>query len=75
MTGNHFDSMIHTRIKLHSNNDMWMIPLTSLVESYFIIYTKNYCEQDVYNRYADDRTVYVIDPMSIWGDKFLAPLL
>ena len=38
LTHNHFDSTIHTRIKLHFNNDMWMIPLTSFVTPCFVIY-------------------------------------
>ena len=41
LTDNHFDSTIHTRIKLHSDNDIWMIPLTSLVAPCFVIYNKN----------------------------------
>ena len=38
LSDHHFDSIIHTRITLHSDNDMWMIPLTSLVKPYFVIY-------------------------------------
>ena len=44
---------------------MWMITLTSLVEPYFVIYNKNYCDQDTYNRYTDDRTAYVVNTMSM----------
>ena len=40
LTDNHFDSTMHTRIKLQSDNDMWMIQLTSLVEPCFVIYKK-----------------------------------
>ena len=40
LNDNHFDSTIHTRIKIHSDNDMWMISLTSLVEQCFVIYNK-----------------------------------
>ena len=31
LTDNHFNSTNHTRIKLHSDNDMWIILLISLV--------------------------------------------
>ena len=75
LTDNHFDSTIHTRINLHSDNDMWMIPLTSLLAPCFVIYTKNYYEQDMYNRHSGDRTAYIVNPMSMCGDKLLAPSL
>ena len=47
LADNHFDSTIYKRIKLHSDNDMWMISFTSLVAPYFVIYNKSYCEQDM----------------------------
>ena len=75
LTDNHVDSTIHIRINLHSDNDTWMISLTSLVAPCFVIYIQNYCEQDIYNRHADDRTAYVVNPVSISGDKLLASLL
>ena len=40
LTDKHFDFTTHTRIKLYSNNDMWMIPLIYLVEPCFVIYKK-----------------------------------
>ena len=70
LTDSHFDSIMHIRIKLHYDNDMWMIPLASLVEPCVVIYSKNDYEQDIYNRYADDRTAYVGNPMSMWGINF-----
>ena len=72
---NHVDSTTRTLIKLHSDNDIWMIPLTFLVEPCFVIYTKKYCEQGMYNKHTDDRTAYVVNPMSMWGNVFLEPLL
>ena len=54
---------------------MRMITLISLLEPCFVFYNKNYCEKDMYNRHTDERTAYVVNPMSMWGNIFLAPLI
>ena len=59
LTDNHFNSTTHTR----------------LVEPYFVVYNKNSCEQEMYNRHTADRMAYIVSPMIMWGDTFLAPLL
>jgi hypothetical protein len=75
LTDNHFDSKIHTRINLHNDDDVRIVPLTSLVAPYYVIYNKNYCEHnDQHDVYTDDRTAYIVKPMSKWGDMFLPPL-
>jgi hypothetical protein len=75
LTDNHFDSKIHTRIKLYNKDDVWIIPLASLVAPCYVIYNKNYCEHnDQHDVYTDDRTAYIVKPMSKWGDMFLPPL-
>jgi hypothetical protein len=75
LTDNHFDSKIHTRIKLYDDNDVWIVPLTSLVAPCYVIYNKSYREHnDQHNVYTDYRTAYIVKPMSQWGDMFLPPL-
>ena len=65
LTDNHFDSKIHTRIKLHNDDNVWIVPLALLVAPYYVVYNKNYCENnDQYDVYTDDRTAYIIKPMS-----------
>ena len=74
LTDNHFDSKIHTRIKLHNDDDVWIGPLTSLVVPYYAIYNKNYYEHnDQDNVHTDDRKAYIIEPMRKWGDMLLPP--
>ena len=43
LAGSH--SKIHPRIKLHYDTYIYVVPLSSLVGPYFIVYNKNYCEK------------------------------
>ena len=69
-TDDHFDSCITKRVKLHSDNDIWMVPLTALVGPCFVVYNKNYCVSQDNDVIVDDRTEYVVEPMRKWGDLF-----
>ena len=71
-TDYHFDSCITKRVKLHSDNDIWMVPLTALVGPCFVVYNKNYCVSQDNDVIVDDRTAYVVEPMKKWGDLFLS---
>ena len=72
LTDYHFDSCITTRVRLHSDNDIWMVPLTALVGPCFVVYNKNYCVSQDNDVIVDDRTAYVVEPMRKWGDLFLS---
>jgi len=71
ITDSHFDSVITKRLKLHSDNDIWMVPLTTLVGPCFVVYNKNYCQSQNNDIIDDDRTAYIVEPMAKWGDLFL----
>lgn len=71
MTDSPFDLVIIKRDKLHSHNDIRKIPLTTLVGPCFVVYHKHYCQSQDIEVIADDRTVYVIEPIQLWGDLFL----
>ena len=71
LTDYHFDSCITTRVRLHSDNDIWMVPLTALVGPCFVVYNKNYCVSQDNEVIVDDRTAYVVEPMKKWGELFL----
>ena len=55
----HFQSSIATRVKLHDDKDMWMVPLSTLVGPCFVVNNKNY------NGDMKD------EPMSEWADEFI----
>lgn len=65
ITDSHFQSAIATRVKLHNGKDIWMVPLLTLVGPCFIVYNKNYNGNK-----RDDRTGYVVKPMSEWANEF-----
>ena len=72
LTNAHFTSKIITRIQLHSDDEVWMVPLSTLVSPCFVVPNKDYCANETHHdTYADDRTAYIIKPMSAWGDMFL----
>ena len=53
----HFGSKIHTRINFHDDDDVWMVPLTSLIGTWYVIVKKNYCDSNVVDdRYIDNMT-------------------
>ena len=72
LTHAHFTSKILTRIQLHSDDEVYMVPLSTLVGPCFVVPNKDYCADEIlHDTYADDKTAYIIKPMSAWGDMFL----
>ena len=72
LSDDHFDSRIGTRLKLHSDSDMWLVPVKCLVGPCFVIYNKKYIVDVTREDMIDDRTAYVIEPMKNWASKFLS---
>ena len=71
----HFDSSIITRVKLHDDNEVYMVPLSTLAGPCFVVYNQNYTSSKSSNsNVIDDRTAYVVKPMREWGDEFLPSL-
>ena len=62
----HFQSVITTRVKIHDDKDMWVVPLSTVVGLCFVVYSKDYN-----GNLKDDRTGYVARPMSQWAGEFL----
>ena len=63
LTDDHLTSDIITRIKLDQER-IWLVPLAALVKPCFVIYNKNYCEQQNDNDACEhDSTAYIIKPM------------
>ena len=74
LTNSHFDSSILTRIKLHDDKDVFLLPLDSLYAPCFVVTNKNYIDSvGNNNTIDDDRTAYVVKPMCEWADEFLPP--
>ena len=71
LTDAHFDSKILTRIRLHDDNDTWMVPLSTLVGPCFVVYNKDYTKTTNDNMHMDDRTAYIVEPMAKREDSFL----
>ena len=74
LPNNHFDSQILKRIKLHNDNDLWIVPLSTIVGPFFVVYNKNYGNPENINGNQGEATAYIIEPMKNWGEAFL-PLL
>ena len=64
ITDSHFHSTITPHVKLHDSKDIWMVPLSTLVGPYFVVYNKSYNGNN-----RDDRTGYVVKPMSEWDHE------
>ena len=73
LTDSHFDSSIITRVKLHDDKDVWMLPLSTLLGPCYTVYNKDYISSTE-ERIIDDRTAYVVKPMCDWADEFLPPI-
>ena len=71
LTNNHFDSQILKRIKLHNDNDLWIVPLSTIVGPCFVVYNKNYGNPENINGNQGEATAYIIEPMKNWGEAFL----
>ena len=72
LTDSHFDSSIITRVKLHDDKDVWMLPLSTLLGPCYTVYNKDYISSTE-EQIIDDRTTYVVKPMCDWADEFLPP--
>ena len=48
-----------------------MAPLSTLAVSCFVVYNKDYTKTANNNMHIDDRTAYIVEPMTTWGDLFL----
>ena len=72
LTNSHFDSSILTRIKLHDDKDVFLLPLESIYAPCFVVNNNNYVDSvGSNNAIDDDRTAYVVKPMNEWADEFL----
>ena len=61
----HFDSKIHTCIKLHEDRNVCMVPLTPLVAPCYVIVNKNYCDSNVVDDiYTDATKSYIVYRMN-----------
>ena len=67
----YFDSNILTRIRLHDDSDTCMVPLSTLVGPPFVVYTKDYNKTTNDNLRMDDKTAYIVEPMTKRRDSFL----
>ena len=56
LSDSHFDSKIGIWLKLHSDNDMWLIPVKALVGPCFVVYNKKYIAEINNETLVDDRT-------------------
>ena len=63
LTYYHFDSKIHTRIKLYDDDDIWMVPLTSLVAPCYVIVNKNYYDSN----FADSIYIHMKGQLTLYA--------
>ena len=74
MTDNHFDSQIHTWIKLtKEEEDLWTVPLSVIVGPCYVVRNRDYVKIGNNGDINDDLTAYVVRPMSQWANQFLPP--
>lgn len=71
LTDFYFYSVITICVKLHADNAIWMVPLNTLIDPCFVVYNKNYCQNQDIDIVVDDRTSYVVESMQKWGKLFL----
>ena len=71
LTDAHFDYKILIYVRTHGDKDTWMVPLSTLVGTCFVVYNKGYTKTTNDNMHIDDRTAYIMEPMAKWGDSFL----
>ena len=71
LTDDHFVNEIITRIKLDEER-ICLVPISSLVESCYVVYNYNYCERrDENEKCEHDSTAFVIKPVSEWSQLFI----
>ena len=71
LSDGHFDSNIIKRVKLHTDNDAWIVPLSTLVGPFSVYINKDYNSSGNGNQQIDNRTANILEPMKKWGDMFL----
>ena len=72
ITENNLKSKIVKRIQLHDNNEIYMVPFTSLVGPCFVVNNNIYCDtKDNGTNNIAKQTAYVVEPMTKWGDMFM----
>ena len=71
LTDYHFDSDVTIRVKLHTENYIWMVPSTTLVGPCFVVYNKTQCQCHDVDIILDDRNAYVVEPIQKWEELFL----
>ena len=54
-------------MKLHSNDNIFIIPPISLCGTCFVVYNKDYCTTQDNVTHTDDRTAYIFRPQHEWG--------
>ena len=70
LTDDHLTSDIITRIKLDEER-IWLVPLVALVRPCFVVYNKNYCEQQNDSDACEhDSSAYIIKSMEEWSEHF-----
>ena len=70
LTDDHLTSDIITRIRLDEER-IWLVPLAALVRPCFVIYNKNYCEQQNDSDTCEhDSSAYIIKSMEEWSEYF-----
>ena len=72
LSDNHIHVDMIFRIQLDEDN-IWLIPLSSIVKPCFVVYNKNYTSSigDT-DPCEDDNTTYIVRPMKEWSDMFIS---
>jgi hypothetical protein len=71
----HFQSSIHKRIKLHNKDEVFIVPLSSLVGPAFVVYNNNYVNGRINEMSVGDSTCYVVTSKSNWPNAFLPSII
>ena len=70
LTNSHFQSKLLKRVKLHSDNNIFIVPLSSLCAPFFVVYNNKYFTTQNNVTSTDDRTAYIVRPQHEWGKLF-----
>ena len=68
---NIFVSKIATCFEMHDDNDVFIIPWSTLIGPCFVIKNNNYMLNSTNESYECDQKARMVLPMRDWGDKFL----
>lgn len=66
-----FHSKTLKRIRLHNNNAVYILPLSTLVGPWFVVYNTDYHDKNTDNVIQVEITTYIVEPMKKWGNTFL----